>query len=308
VRSDAQFSAAAGGVKFTNPGCVRGFQMLVGAFGFGRYPPSVRRLGSNRRSTPCRRGAGRRYVAFTLIELLVVIAIIAIIAALLLPSLSAARGKGQRIACANHLKQLVMASQMYAADNGGRLVENNPNRGAQASTNTWVAGDMTVRQDSTNQALIRQSKFFPYANNVSVYRCPADPARTGSEPRTRSYSMNSWMGSRGMDTLAVEKGYRTFLRESEVAAAGASLLWVLIDEHENTIDDAWFLVTMDDVQPFASEPATRHSRAFGLSYADAHVEAFRLRDPNSQALGMANAAFSPYNADWIRLKQATTVK
>jgi prepilin-type N-terminal cleavage/methylation domain-containing protein/prepilin-type processing-associated H-X9-DG protein len=62
---------------------------------------------------------GRRQHRFTLIELLVVIAIIAILAALLLPTLSRAKGMARDITCKSNLKQVMLYFLLYLDDYDG---------------------------------------------------------------------------------------------------------------------------------------------------------------------------------------------
>ena len=59
---------------------------------------------------------------FTRIELLVVLAIIGILAALLLPALTKAKARGQRIACYSNLRQIALGATLYKDDfNGGHV-------------------------------------------------------------------------------------------------------------------------------------------------------------------------------------------
>ena len=92
---------------------------------------------------------------FTLIELLVVVAIIGILTSMLLPSLAAAKGSAQRIACLNHEKQLGLALHLYAGDHAGRF----PPR---LVTNRWCT---TLR---------------PYYQDLKILKCPVDSGARGT--------------------------------------------------------------------------------------------------------------------------------
>lgn len=75
---------------------------------------------------------------FTLIELLVVMAIIIILAGMLMPTLSSAKEKARKTTCANNLKQIGVALEMYTLANNWRYPAAGPVQGALVAAPTYL--------------------------------------------------------------------------------------------------------------------------------------------------------------------------
>ena len=75
-----------------------------------------------------------------------------------------------------------------------------------------------------------------------------------------------------------QTAWRTYGKTSSMTVPGGTMLWVFVDEHPDSINDAGFAVQMAKTGPFSTIidfPASFHNGAAGFSFADGHAEIHR---------------------------------
>jgi len=166
----------------------------------------------------------------------------------------------------------------------------------------------------------------PYvANNLAIWHCPADKS-TGLNPagqrvpRPRSRSMNLWTGGNGDSPGNGYKGmwgpggnWLVYRKLSQMVEPGPAMTYVLLDEREDSINDAFFVVEMDGYPALGNTkivdyPASYHNKAAGFSFADGHSEIHRWVDsrttPPLSAQDLQLNIASPNNLDvlWMQTR------
>lgn len=200
---------------------------------------------------------------FTLIEVLVVVAIIALLISILLPSLAAARRAARSAGCLSNMRQLGVASHMYAHSWKGLLVDYGLAHGGSVDeAATWL------------NSLRRE-----YGNRL-VVRCPEDwsPYWTEFYPKTTqlrrtSYGVNEYLTGR-------LPGYERFRKLEAIRRPATTLLFgeltqageYAVSDHVHPLN--WTLNPLAEARK-QIEPEL-HSGKSNYVFADGHAEPCRF--------------------------------
>ena len=181
----------------------------------------------------------------------------------------------------------------------------------------------------------------PYlSGNVSVFHCPADK-RTGlyqgadpywlgkTVPAARTFSMNQAVGTicpafdeagnhAGAPTLSVngpwlnnhrnhrrDSPWLTYGKFSNIRAPGPGMLWILVDEDVNNLNDAAFAFGMEHPQWF-DVPGTYHNGGCGFAFADGHSESHHWQSPNPKKGHQAPVSSPQDLNDWAWMRERTS--
>jgi len=246
---------------------------------------------------------------FTLRDLIAVLAVLLPLLLLAVPSVARNTERTQGILCLDNLRALSRGWQMYAEDNNGFFPLSPNISQASASASYWSTGyvDWSSSPQNSNPAVLSQLPFSGYLPSVSVYRCPSESEiksavqiRAGLGPRIRNFSMNTFVGN---VSGVFYPGYRIYNKLSDMVAPTPSQLFVLIQEHADSINDSNYVPPMEG--SLLDLVASTHDGAGTLSYADGHCE-FKVWNPRTRApirfnfVGLPTAA--PSDMQWLKAR------
>ncbi len=234
----------------------------------------------------------RNSAGFSRTELLVVLVVIGVIAFLLARPIAGGRKRSAAATCVNNTRQVAAASIAYAEDHNDLLPPNEPVARSRRDA-CWVSGWMDFdngNSDNTNVALLTDPQFSSlagYIRSSTIYKCAGDDSVvTGLGPRVRSISMNQAVGTKpeggavsgawlGKQWDERQTNWMTYAKMSSMVQPTPAMLWMFIDEHPGSINDAGFAVQCESTNQedavIVDFPGAFHDGGTGISFADGHA-------------------------------------
>jgi prepilin-type N-terminal cleavage/methylation domain-containing protein/prepilin-type processing-associated H-X9-DG protein len=205
----------------------------------------------------CCNSAAARRQAFTLVELLMAIAIVGILAAILLPVMAGARNKAHNVACLNNLRQLGIATRLYAEDDNATLpaaefLPSNPTNPQKPLPRiSDLLAQYTGRLAGSNASAL-------------VFKCPND-SDFYFDVEGSSYQWNSALNGRRIDLG--EKQHT-----SGIAVSNGVTLWQTNFDFTFDVEATPLFLDYDDFHPRPPKSGKN------VVYMDGHVAKF---DPSA---------------------------
>lgn len=213
-------------------------------------------------------------------ELLVVVAIIAILAALLLPSLSRAKQRVKAIQCQNNLRQLGLATWMYASDFEDRL----PPSSHMTGYISWVAALPPYLGSKVTTTSIGAA--------TNILLCPVEKPGTG---RLSSYAANDFL----LNYPTLPNNPTPISKITQVASSSETI-W-MAESLEALLGEDHFhfagkLIDGDGYAPREFEGQVivrRHSGAANYLFLDGHVETTKWARVQARLTGTGSRFVNP---------------
>jgi len=250
---------------------------------------------------------------------------------MLLPALAKAKCKAQRIYCINNLKQIAISCKLYADDNSGKIVSSYPTYAG--FTGSWCGGNAETGgatggyvYGGADPAGIQTGLLWPYTKALKLYHCPADsriadkpdasvPAQYKNQPILRSISMNSYLDGRTLGANPewvvtspngpMDPKWPVYIKETQITQPAAT--WLVLDEDQQSINDAMFVLDVGGSIRFADLPSRNHcGYGYGINFNDGHAEIYKLSDPASRNWTPTGPRPAGGYNDWVRLRDVTT--